>query len=165
MFALHQRMAAERNLPLLPQGFVRDRATLGLKIALLRTIKPTPEPPKAKASPAKAKAALKIPKVKPETPIRDAIIDSLSVVTHYQDKKTGDIVSYEQLHLHDIKTLRTVGLPYAECLARIKAKVPTCQVKLAHLRGAVLLANKQAPGYQGVTFADTRPHGMKGTTR
>ncbi|WP_027521729.1 hypothetical protein [Bradyrhizobium sp. Ec3.3] len=149
----YNRLASIRNVPPLTE-WKDSRVKLFELVSLLRTVRPGAAPAPAEES----KAPLQR---RPRgTPIRSAIVEALMVITHYVERDTGKVVSLREAASlkRDRKTLLSVGLPYNECLERVREKYPGCKTTLGALRVAALRARDGLDGYQVYQLPQKRPH-------
>ncbi|MBR0876931.1 hypothetical protein JQ608_06905 [Bradyrhizobium liaoningense] len=150
----YNRLAAIRNVPPL-KAWKDSRVKLFELVSILRTVRPGgPSPASAPAADSK----MPLQRRPRGTPIRNAIVEALMVVTHYVERDTRRVVSNKEAMTRDRKTLLSVGLPYTECLERVKAKHPGCKTTLGALRVAAIRARNGLDGYEVFQLPQKRPH-------
>ncbi|MCK1668669.1 hypothetical protein [Bradyrhizobium sp. 153] len=144
----YNRLAKIRNVPPL-KGWKGSRVKLFELVSILRTVRPGAEVPPPPAP---------LQRRSRGTPIRAALVEALMVITHYVERDTGKVVSFSEAKNRDRKTLLSVGLPYVECLARVREKHPGCKTTLGALRIAALRARNGLDGFQVFQLPQKRPH-------
>ena len=96
------------------------------------------------------------PPMRNEQFARDAILAAITTVTHYEDRTTGRKVSLNEAQHLPRSSLRSVGLPYCECLELVKERVPWSKAKAPVLRWAAHQVRSGAPGFQGYELPQKR---------
>ncbi|MET3995877.1 hypothetical protein ABID65_007549 [Bradyrhizobium sp. S3.9.2] len=150
----YNRLAAIRNVPPL-KGWKDSRVKLFELVSILRTVRPGASTPAAEPE---APAKMPLQRRSRGTPIRTAIVEALMVITHYVERDTRKVVSIADAKSRDRKSLLSVGLPYVECLARVKEKHPGCKTTMGALRVAAIRARNGLDGYEVFQLPQKRPH-------
>jgi len=156
LVAVHNQLAQPRGFaPLRAWG--DSRCKLVERVAILRTYKPIPPEPKK----GKAKRLRRL------QPIRDAILEALAFISHYEDAKTGEVVSKRAAKKRDPKTLLSIGLAYPEIIKRVRHRLrkPKWTCEGITLRWTAAKVRNGAPGFEHGTLPQKRPHSAKGKTR
>lgn len=151
---IHNQLAAERGVPPL-NSWRGSLVDLIKRVAILNTQKPL-----AKETKTKAKPTPRVP-VKRSQPNRDAIIEALSFVSHYEHAKTGERIASSVAWRYRREDLISVGLPYSEVAKRVRKRAPTAKVTGSILRVNAANARKGDPGYERCKLPQKRPHGTK----
>jgi len=91
-------------------------------------------------------------------------MESLSFVSHYEDAETGESVSKQaaRTHRRNGRQLLSIGLPYTECMERVRRRFPDYAAKLVTFRVIAAYVRARAPGHENCKLPHKRPHGTKG---
>lgn len=156
LVAIHNALAPERGETRLT-SWHESRCLLAQRVAILRTKKPLPPPEEPKKRPVGR------PK-KRNQPIRDAIMEALAFVSHYEDVKTGSIVRKRDAarYRRAGRKIVSVGLPYSECVIRVRRKFPGMSPCSGKFRVIATRVRDKEAGYETCKLPHKRPHGTKG---
>lgn len=151
---VHNDLAPARGFPPL-RTWHDTRCKLVQRVATLRTWPPLP--PKLKAKPRGRPR-------KTRQPMRDAIMESLAYVDHYEDAKTGTRVSKRAAakYRRARRPLLSVGLPYSECMKRVRRRFPNYAASSGTFRVVAAFVRARAAGHENCKLPHKRPHGTKG---
>lgn len=151
---IHNEMALRCGQPSL-KTWRDSRCKLVQRVAILRTRKPLPPAPpkKLRGRPRKTRQ-----------PMRDAIMESLAFVSHYEDAKTGTYVSKHAAgkYRRARRALVSVGLPYSECVKRVRRRFPHYAASSGTFRVIASRVRDRETGYEKCKLPHKRPHGTKG---
>jgi hypothetical protein len=89
--------------------------------------------------------------------VRDAILSALSIVTHFEHKRTGEEIAPTNVHHYSRKDLRSVGLSYPEALLVVQARCPGSRASTGFLRCCAHYVRMGEPGYEGCELPQVRP--------
>lgn len=151
LLTIHNELAAAHGLEPLKswRGAFVD---LVKRVALLNTKTP-PQKEKTKPEPKRRRP---LP-VKRKQPVRDAILEALAFVSHYETPAGIPINKYSPRN----KTgLISVGLSYAEVAERVRKSLPTARVSGSFMRWTAAMARKGEAGF-AIKLPQKRPHGTK----
>lgn len=157
MRAIHNLLAEERGRPLVSRRLT-DRAMLGKRIALLRTMRP-PSPIKKTRQ-----AAVADKRRSKDAPVRFAALEELARVCFYQNQITAEILDCDSPDGYSGDEWFAVGYSYAEVTRRVKARIPDSTVTVESIRFIALQVRAGADGYGDCLLPDIRPHSAKGRT-
>lgn len=142
LVALHNALAPERDV----SAMRWNRCELVERIAILRTLKP-------KRPPAPSRVVHLATR---KQPVRDAILKEIGLITHYEHAVSGDLIAVADASKYQTRLLISVGLPYAEVLARVRKQFPETRLSVADLRWSANQVRSMAAGFEGCSLPEKR---------